>query len=61
VDGTVIPDLTTECAMMLNFVDKSHYFIYPKERLFGHSSLETDLDKILDIINKLGLKHSRTL
>lgn len=56
-----IDRLTCECACMIHFKDKPPILIYPKEKLFGNSMIETDTDRILDIIGTMKLHLSRTI
>jgi hypothetical protein len=61
IDGRQIEDITSECAFMLCFKDRPSHLIYPRYKLFGNSNIETDTDKILDIINALHLHESRII
>jgi hypothetical protein len=61
IDNRVIDNITSECAFMLSFKDGASHLIYPRHKLFGNSSIETDTDKILDVINALRLHESRTI
>lgn len=61
VENHYVERVSSECAMMINFKEKSPLFIYPKVQVFGNSALEEDTDKILDIISTLQLHKTRTL
>lgn len=61
INDRLIENITSECALMLIFNDRPSHLIYPRYRLFGNSTIETDTDKILDIINALHLHVSRII
>lgn len=61
VDKRLIGDVTSECACLVSFKDRTSCLIYPKQKLFGNCMIETDTDRILDIISSMKLHLSRTL
>ena len=60
VKGQMVPDISSECAMMIGF-DGINKLIYPGGDFVAETSIEEDTDKILDVISDLKLQHSRTL
>jgi hypothetical protein len=61
IDRKIIEKLTSECACMLNFREGMPTMIYPKHKLFGSCTMETDTDRILDVISSMKLQLSRTI
>lgn len=59
VNGKVIQDITTECGIVFSFTDGVQCMIYPKEQLFTHTALVTEIDDVLDEMYTNRLECSR--
>ncbi len=60
VKSSVVRDFTTECGLLAEFEDEARFMIYPKEQLFSDTCCASEIDSILDEMQKSRLEVSRS-